>query len=239
MPFLLQTDASDAAIGAVLSQVQEGHEHVISYWSRCLDKSEKNYSTVEKEALAAVAALKEYYPYIYGFPCHLITDHNPLTSLKGLKDIGGRLSCWMIFLQQFDLTITYKRGKKHSNSDTLSRAPQQDPPVAAIQPPDDLEITHSTQAQDVELLKILEALEAGSDLQDPSVAPGLRKVYIEDGLLCRTFQDSSTKLTQTQLIVPSSLRDTVLTYLHTKAGHLGIRKTLEKIKERYYWPGYQ
>ena len=75
VPFLLQTDASDAAIGAVLSQVQEGHECVISYWSRRLDKSGKNYSTVEKEALAAVAALKEYYPYIYGFPCHLISDH--------------------------------------------------------------------------------------------------------------------------------------------------------------------
>lgn len=69
--------------------------------------------------------------------------------------------------------------------------------MAAIQPPDDLEITHSTQAQDVELLKIFEALEAGSDLQDPSVAPGLCIVNIEDGLLCKTFQDSSMKLTHT------------------------------------------
>ena len=145
----------------------------------------------------------------------------------------------MIFLQQFDLTVTYKQGKKHTNADTLSKASQHDPSVTAIQPPDDLEITCSTQAQDVELLKNFEALEAGSDLQHLSVAPGLRKVYIKDWLLCRTFQDSSTKFTHTQLIVPSSLRDTVLTYLHNKAGHLGIRKRLEKIKERYYWPGYQ
>ena len=69
--------------------MQEGCERVISYWSRRLDKSERNYSTVEREALAAVAALKEFYPYIYGFPCQLITDYNPLTSFKGLKDVGG------------------------------------------------------------------------------------------------------------------------------------------------------
>ena len=39
-----------------------------------------------------VASLKEFYPYVYGFPCKLITDHNPLTSLKGIKDVGGRLT---------------------------------------------------------------------------------------------------------------------------------------------------
>ena len=84
LPFLLQTDASDTAIGAVLSQVQEGTERVIAYWSRKLQKAERNYSTTEREALAVVASLKEFYPYVYGFPCKLITDHNPL---KGLKDV--------------------------------------------------------------------------------------------------------------------------------------------------------
>ena len=90
--FLLHTDASDYAIGAVLCQIQQGTEWVIAYWSRTLQKAERNYSTTEKEALAAVAALKEFYPYVYGFPCKLITDHNLLTSLKGLKDVGGHLT---------------------------------------------------------------------------------------------------------------------------------------------------
>ena len=57
------------------------------------------FALCEIEALAAVSAVKEVYPYIYGFPFKLITDHNPVTSLKGLKDVGGRLTRWMIFLQ--------------------------------------------------------------------------------------------------------------------------------------------
>ena len=53
----------------------------------------------------------------------IVTDHNKLTYLKGLKDTGGRLSQWMLFLQQFDLQIVYKPGKQDINADTFSRIP--------------------------------------------------------------------------------------------------------------------
>ena len=62
---------------------------MIAYWSRQLQKAERNFSTIEKEALAAVAAIKVFYPYLYGFEFKLGTDHNPLTSLKSLRDVGG------------------------------------------------------------------------------------------------------------------------------------------------------
>ena len=120
-PFFVHTYASDFAIWAVLCQIQQGTEWVIAYWSSKLQKAERNYSTTEKEALAAVAALKEFYPYVYRFPCKLITDHNPLTSLKGLKDVGGRLTRWLLFLQQFDIEFQYKPGRCHDNADALSR----------------------------------------------------------------------------------------------------------------------
>ena len=58
-PFVLYTDASDAAIGAVLSQFQH-NKVVISYWSHQLAKAERNYSTIEREALAVVGAVKEF-----------------------------------------------------------------------------------------------------------------------------------------------------------------------------------
>jgi len=67
MPFIVATDASDHAIGGVLSQLQDGQEKVIAYWSRQLQKAERNYSTIEREALAVVGAVKEFYPYLYGF----------------------------------------------------------------------------------------------------------------------------------------------------------------------------
>ena len=111
------------ALGGVLCQSHNGQERVICYWSRQLSKAERNYSTIEREALAAVAAIKEFYPYLYGFSFTLITDHNPLTALKGLKDVGGQLARWMIFLQQFQMKIEYKPGKAHTDADALSRTP--------------------------------------------------------------------------------------------------------------------
>ena len=237
-PFILQTDALDQAIGAVLSQEHEGQEHVISYWSRRLDKSERNYSMIEREALAAISALKEFYSYVYGFPCRLVTDHNPLTALKGLKDVGGRLSRWMLFLQQFALEVVYK---PHTNADSLSRVSSDVVSVAVIAPSDSTGtmITATAQAQDPVLTKVIELLAQNKPLHGSDVAPGLTKAYLKDGLLCREFSDSTTKTNHAQLVVPAGLRETILTYLQNQSGHLGIRKTMEKVKARYYWPGYE
>ena len=58
-----------------------------------------------------------------GFHFKLVTDHNPLVSLKGLKDVGGRLTRWIIFLQQFDFAMEQRPGKEHNNADALSRIP--------------------------------------------------------------------------------------------------------------------
>ena len=110
IPFIVSTVASGTAIGGVLSQVQGSAEKVIAYWSRQLQKAERNYSTVEREALAVVCAIKEFYPYLYGFPFTVVTDHNPLTSLKGIKDTGGRITRWLMFLQQLILKSGIKKG---------------------------------------------------------------------------------------------------------------------------------
>ena len=111
--FTIATDASGSALGAVLSQEVEGEEKVIAFWSRQLNKAEQNYSTVEREVLAVVAAIKEFFPYLYGRLFILLTDHNPLTSLRGLKDTGGRLIRVGSYssIQQFDITISIGQGE--------------------------------------------------------------------------------------------------------------------------------
>ena len=106
-PFILHSDASASAIGAVLSQLQKGQEFDISYWSHQLTKAESNYSTNECEVLPVVGAVKESYPYLYGFHFELVTDHNPLTSLKDLRDVGGCLTKWMLYLQQFNFPFQH------------------------------------------------------------------------------------------------------------------------------------
>jgi transposase InsO family protein len=237
--FVLYTDASDSAIGGVLSQIQEGKERVIAYWSRQLQKAERNYSTTEKEALAAVAAIKEFYPYLYGFHFTLVTDHNPLTSLRGLKDIGGRLTRWMIYLQQFNFQFEYKPGKSHGNADTMSRRPATENIVTIVHQleinPDDMS---RAQLADENLAPVIKALKEEKPLPTNS-APGLRKAFIRNGLLYRKFQLSSSSSAKTQLVIPSNMKATILQQLHDNNGHLGLRKTTESVKERFYWPGYE
>ena len=237
--FTLYTDASDTAVGGVLSQTQHGQERVIAYWSRQLHKAEKNYSTTEKEALAVVAGIKEFYPYLYGSRFTLVTDHNPLLSLKGLKDIGGRLSRWIIFLQQFDMEFVYKAGKTHQNADAMSRIPIVNQVSTSVHQflPDSDQLRASQWADEV-LGPLWSVLKHGKSL--PMTTPvGLRKSFLMDGLLCRPFQSSSTECPITQLIIPRSMYSSVLHQLHDNAGHLGIHKTLAKVKERFYWPGYE
>ena len=107
----------------MLRQFQHNNEIIISHWSHQLTKAERNYSSIEWEALVVVGAVKEFYPYLYGFKFKLITDHNPLVSLEDLKDVGGCLVRWMLYLQQFDYSFEHRPGKNHANADSMSRLP--------------------------------------------------------------------------------------------------------------------
>ncbi|CAB0031388.1 unnamed protein product [Trichogramma brassicae] len=111
-PFILTTDASDLAIGAVLSQEKEGFEHPIGYLSRVLNKAEVNYSTTEKECLAALYAMYQYRPYLLGRPFTLVADHEPLNWMHNRKDPGQRLMRWMFKFTGYQYTFKYKPGKE-------------------------------------------------------------------------------------------------------------------------------
>lgn len=120
-PFLLTTDASGFAIGAVLSQGPIGKDLPIAYASRTLCQAESRYSTIERELLAIVWAVKHFRPYLFGRKFKLITDHRPLTWLFSIKDPGSRLARWRLKLEEYDYEIIYKPGKINKNADALSR----------------------------------------------------------------------------------------------------------------------
>lgn len=71
----LDTDASDVAIGGVLSQIQNGLEKVITYVSRSLNKSEKNYCITDKELLALRFFVEYFRQYLLGRQFTVRTDH--------------------------------------------------------------------------------------------------------------------------------------------------------------------
>lgn len=121
-PFILTTDASDFAISGILSQGNIPDDLPVSYASRTLNPAERNYSTIEKELLAIVWAVRYYRPYLYGRTFTIYTDHKPLTYLFNVKDPSSRLLRWRLKLEAYSYTIKYKPGKKNNNADALSRA---------------------------------------------------------------------------------------------------------------------
>ena len=122
-PFVLQTDASDIAVGAVLSQQDEsGHDHPVAYFSRKLLPREVRYSTVEKECLAIRLATHAFRVYLLGREFVIETDHRSLEWLDRLKENNARLTRWSLALQPFSFSVVYRPGLKNGNADALSRA---------------------------------------------------------------------------------------------------------------------
>ena len=121
--FVLDTDASNTGTGAVLSQVQNGEEKVIAYFSKTLDKAERNHCTNRKELLAIITAVRHFYHYLCGSPFLIRTDHSALRWLLNFKNPEGQLARWLKMLGTYDLVIEYRPGQKHLNADTLSRRP--------------------------------------------------------------------------------------------------------------------
>lgn len=107
-PFVLQTDASNAGLGAVLTQHLSNQDVVIAYTSRALNKSEINNSTTKKECLAVVWAIAKFRYYLEGYTFTVITDHQSLRWLQTIESPAGRIARWVVYLQQFDFEIKYR-----------------------------------------------------------------------------------------------------------------------------------
>ena len=121
--FVLDTDASDMATGAVLSQVQNGQETVIAYYSKALNTHEKAYCVTRKELLAVINALKAFHSYLYGQPVHVRTDNAAVSWMKNLKHPTGQVARWLQELGTYNLEVTHRSGAQHRNADALSRNP--------------------------------------------------------------------------------------------------------------------
>jgi RNA:NAD 2'-phosphotransferase (TPT1/KptA family) len=139
-PFILDTDASDKAIGAVLIQVQGGQERVIAYGSYALTHEQRRYCTTRKELLAVIRFLRQFRHYLQGTEERVLvrTDHNSLTWLVNFKDPQGQLARWLEETSQYNFKVVHRAGKLHGDADAVSRIPQRAPCVE-FQPDGNLE----------------------------------------------------------------------------------------------------
>lgn len=116
--FILRTDASGYALGAVLLN---SNDKPVAYASRSLNKAEINYCTIEKELLSIVWAVKKFRPYLFGRKFEIHTDHRPLIYLFGMSNPSSRLTKFRLVLEEYDFSVHYVRGKDNVVADALSR----------------------------------------------------------------------------------------------------------------------
>ncbi|GFV20967.1 retrovirus-related Pol polyprotein from transposon 297 [Trichonephila clavipes] len=121
--FIVQTEALNAGMRAVLTQLNEqGEEHPILYLSKKFSKVEKRYCTTEKECASIVLAIKRLHYYLDGNSFLVMTDHNPLVWLNRNVSSNPRLMRWALALQPYNFRIVHRSGKSHKNADSLSRS---------------------------------------------------------------------------------------------------------------------
>ena len=245
LPFDLYIDASDDALGMVLGQIQNGREVVIAYSGRKLLPAEKNYSVTEREALAAVAGVKYFQPYLYSRKFTIYTDHNAVRWLMNIREPTGRLARWALLLQQYDFEIVHRSGKSNGNADALSRR-EYDSVLAALDTSGvQTDRIKDLQRKDPALADIIEYLEFEDLPEDSKAAKKLlytiEQYYLDpDGILCHIWIPGGKRVPtpRSQLVVPSSLRHEVLINAHDlpTGGHLRVNKTYAKLRDRYFWP---
>lgn len=222
--FSLQTDASDYGLGAVLTQELDGQERVIAYASRHLNSAEQNYSTTEKECLAVIWGVRKMRPYLEGYHFIIITDHLSLKWLDSIDNPTGRLARWALELQQYQFTVKYRKGNQNVVADALSRQPRETVKIAQS----DASPVKCTWLEK----RIKEVIEHPEKYPEYSLVNG--QLYRHFPRLVHDDDSNPWKL-----CVATPLRPRVLHENHNTAaaGHLGIRKTSNRIASRYYWPG--
>ena len=121
--FTVDADASNNALGSVLSQDQDGQERIIGYYSKCFNKAERWYCTTRKELLAVICSIKHFHHYLYGRHFKVRIDHGSLRWLMNFKICEGALARILETLAIYDFDVEFRQGSRHTNADSISRRP--------------------------------------------------------------------------------------------------------------------
>jgi hypothetical protein len=122
-PFLVYCDASGKAVGSTLSQLDEnGHDHPIHFANRQLISAKKKYIVTEQKGLVVIFSLKKFRHYLLGYKAKIVIDHKALTHLVNKSNPTGCLARWLLLMEEFDIDIVHRPGRRHGNVDGLTRA---------------------------------------------------------------------------------------------------------------------
>ena len=122
-PFIVQTDASDVAIGGVLMQQHGEDRVVVAYRTRVLSKTQCGWPAHERELWAIVDAVADWRPYIENTKFIVETDHKPLIVIRKQPNLSHKQARWVTKLMEYDFELIYRPGPTQEAADCLSRPP--------------------------------------------------------------------------------------------------------------------
>lgn len=239
LPIILEVDASGVGVGCIMSQKEGKTLRPVAYGSRKLSEVEQRYPNIEREFLACVYAVNLWRHYLYMKDFEVRTDCHSLIYYKSMKDPSSRLLRFSLKLQEYSgMKIIYQPGKKHMAPDALSRAPVDPPekgeddeviPVLAVQ---DINLPQ-LQREDEELSVIFKAIEHPHSVSMQEERQSRRYTIKNERLYKRGNGD-----TPDLGLVPKVLINKLIEEYHANilgGGHLGLRKVVEAISNKYYW----
>ena len=228
--FVVQTDASDFALGGVIMQDFGSGLQPIAYESRKLRGAELNYSTYDKEMLGIVHCCKTWWHYLAGAPFLVLTDHQTLKHIMTQPSLSRRQLRYLEELRDLSFKVEYIKGKTNVVADALSRIPGGPDAVTVAEL---CTVTQANMSQDfVDRLKAA----AKRDPEYQRLVKDPRDTYkVIGSLLFKSVEG------QLRLVVPNTkdLKTQLLRECHDipVAGHLGCDKTYYSLTRWFYWPG--
>lgn len=216
----LSTDASEKAVGAVLQQRNGDLWEPIAFFSKKLDRAQRNYSTYDRELLAIYLALKHFEHFVEGREFCIFTDHVPLTrAINAKTNKSPRQARHLDFISQFTTDIRYVKGELNVVPDALSRIDSLDWTT------DGLRKLREEQDKDKDLEEILKS-------RNPKSSCDLAEVNVP-GTNFSVWCEISTG--NNRPYIPPALRKSIFEKTHG-ISHPGIRSTRVQIGKLYFWP---
>ncbi|XP_030760526.1 uncharacterized protein LOC115885682 [Sitophilus oryzae] len=233
--FFIESDASDTGLGGVLLQKIDGENKIIAYASRSLSRTERNYSTVEKECLAVLFNIEKFRCYIEGVPFSVVTDNHSLLWLNNLSNPSGKLARWSVRLRQHTFDIIHKKGVSNVIADAMSRIPGSE---------DVQEHTPDISEERVICMIDVDRIDPWYDkmrqkiIDSPENFPQWK---VENDFVYKFAPNClpmNQNLPEWKFLVPKPQRHEVIDSCHSPptSGHFGFFKTLNRVQELHYWP---
>jgi hypothetical protein len=229
-PFIIHADSSDFALGGTLLQEFCGALHPVAFHSRKLNPAERNYTVGERELLAIHDSVRLWSHYIAGTSTAVHTDHKGLETFFSQTPLSGRKARWLELLQQHNVKFVYIKGDSNVVADALSRRPDHilavnSMGISEVSSPGLRRELREAAGHDTAYQELIARVQSGA----------VRGKQVVDGLVLSGPQQ------QSRVLMPGSdpLKQFIMSELHDvpTAGHLGYKKTLERVRRHFEWRG--